>query len=112
MAWTVHLLDGRAPSPADLLRAATVGGAQALGFDEVGSLEAGKSADFLVLDAAHVIPAGAPTAESTEDLLSRILHRTGRSAVRQVFVAGELRHDRGKYRRAPGRAPSARRRAR
>jgi guanine deaminase len=94
MAWTVHLLDGRAPSPADLLRAATAGGARALGFDDVGSLEAGKSADFIVLDAGHVVPAGAPTTESTEDLLSRILHRAGRSAVRQVFVAGVLRHER------------------
>jgi guanine deaminase len=95
MAWTVHSLDGKAPSPGELLRAATIGGARALGFDDVGSLEAGKSADFIVLDTQHVIPAGAPTAESTEDLLSRILHRSGRSAVRQVYVAGVLRHERG-----------------
>lgn len=95
MAWAVHLLGGCAPSPADLLRAATLGGATALGFDgEVGSLEAGKSADFLILDARHIVPAGAPTAESTEDLLSRILHRAGRSAVRQVYVGGVLRHER------------------
>ena len=69
-----------------LLRTATVGGARALGFDDVGSLEQGKAADFIVLDAAHIVPPGAPTAESTDDLLSRILHRGGRSAVRQVYV--------------------------
>jgi cytosine/adenosine deaminase-related metal-dependent hydrolase len=36
------------------------------------------------------VPPGAPSAESTEDLLSRILHRAGRSAVRQVYVSGRL----------------------
>jgi guanine deaminase len=95
MSWTVYSLAGIAPPPAELLATATVGGARALGFDDVGSLEAGKSADFLVLDAGQIIPAGAPTAESTEDLLSRILHRAGRSAVRRVYVGGVLRHRRG-----------------
>ena len=94
MSWTVHLLDGRAPSPADLLRTATLGGARALGFDDVGSLEKGKAADFLVLDARQIVPAGAPTAQSSEDLLSRILHRAGRSSIKQVYVAGVLRHER------------------
>jgi len=88
MAWTVHSLAGCTPSAGELLRAATVDGAAALGFDEVGSLEVGKAADFIVLDREHVIPAGAPSAESTDDLLSRILHRAGRSAVRQVCVSG------------------------
>jgi guanine deaminase len=96
MSWTVYSLSGAAPGPAELLAAATIGGAKALGFDDVGSLEAGKAADFIVLDAGHIIPAGAPTAESTDDLLSRILHRAGRSAVRQVYVGGVLRHERGR----------------
>ncbi|MBE3100603.1 MAG: amidohydrolase family protein [Acidobacteria bacterium] len=90
MAWTVHSLAGHLIDAGDLLRTATLGGGAALGFDDVGSLEAGKSADFIVLDADHVIPAGAPTTESTDDLLSRILHRSGRSSIRQVYVAGRL----------------------
>ena len=94
-AWTVHLLAGAAPSAADLLRAATLGGAHALGFDDVGSLDAGKSADFILLDAARVIPPGAPDVESTDDLLSRILHRAGRSSIDRVYVAGRLIVDRG-----------------
>jgi guanine deaminase len=94
-AWTVHLLTGAAPEAADLLRAATLGGAHALGFDDVGSLEAGKSADFMLLDTARVIPPGAPDVESTDDLLSRILHRAGRSSISQVYVAGRLMVDNG-----------------
>ena len=90
MAWTVHSLAGQTLGPGDLLRTATLGGAAALGFDDVGSLEPGKSADFIVLDAEHVVPTGAPSAESTDDLLSRILHRSGRSSIRQVYVAGRL----------------------
>lgn len=94
MSWTIYSLKGPAPGAADLLATATLGGAKALGLEhEVGSLEAGKAADFVVLDAGHIIPAGAPTAESTEDLLSRILHRAGRSAVRQVFVSGVVKHE-------------------
>jgi guanine deaminase len=92
-AWTVHSLAGVAPNAADLLHAATLGGARALGFDGVGSLEAGKSADFILLDAARVIPPGAPDVESTEDLLSRILHRAGRSSIHQVYVGGRLAVD-------------------
>ena len=77
-----------------MLRAATVGGAKALGFDDVGSLEQGKAADFIVLDWRQIVPAGAPTTESTDDLLSRILHRATRSAIRQVYVSGVQRHER------------------
>ena len=56
--------------PAELMRAATLGGAEALGFeDEIGSLEAGKAADFVVLDRDHIVPPGAPSDESTDDLL-------------------------------------------
>jgi guanine deaminase len=101
MAWTVHSLAGSRPSAAELLRAATIGGAAALGFErEIGSLEPGKSADFIVLDRRHVMPPGAPSAESVDDLLSRILHRSGRSAVRRVYVAGRLVFEREES--APG----------
>lgn len=94
MAWTLHSLKGAPPDAGDLLRAATVEGAAALGFDDLGALRPGFVADFIVLDAAQVVPSGAPKAESTADLLSRILHRAGRSAVCQVYVAGVLRHER------------------
>lgn len=111
MAWTVHSLAGYMIDAGDLLRTATLGGAAALGFDEVGSLEAGKSADFIVLDADHIVPAVAPAAESTDDLLSRILHRAGRSSIRQVYVAGRLVAGDSPTASSPARPPSSRRAA-
>jgi len=107
MAWTVHSLAGHTIDAGDLLRTATLGGAAALGFDDVGSLEAGKSADFIVLDADHIMPAGAPTTESTDDLLSRILHRSGRSSIRQVYVAGRLVAERTTTSPSPPARPSS-----
>jgi cytosine/adenosine deaminase-related metal-dependent hydrolase len=47
-----HLSPGDAPTPADILRMATLDGAAALGLaDRVGSLRAGKRADLVLLDA-------------------------------------------------------------
>jgi guanine deaminase len=84
-AWMVHDAE---PPPAELLWAATLGGAKALGFADVGSLEKGKAADFLALDRRRIVPSGAPDLESTEDLLSRVLHRAARSAILSVHVSG------------------------
>ena len=89
VAWQIHATHkGKGPGPEDLLRLATLGGAAALGFNDIGSLEPGKAADFQVLDWNEIVPAGAPPAESAHDLVSRILHRGGRSAIREVYVAG------------------------
>ena len=90
MAWAIHAVSGPGgPGPEDLLRMATLGGAEALGFLETGSLEPGKSADFQVLDRNRIVPAGAPPAESTHELISRIVHRGDRVSLLQVYVAGK-----------------------
>jgi guanine deaminase len=89
VAWQIHATHkGKGPGPEDLLRLATLGGAAALGFHDIGSLEPGKSADFQVLGWNEIVPAGAPPAESAHDLVSRILHRGGRSSIRGIYVAG------------------------
>lgn len=87
------LATGTCGDPGTLLRAATRDGMEALGFPG-GALERGRPADFVVLDRERIVPPGAPGVESTHDVLSRIVHRGGRAAVRAVFVNGECIHDR------------------
>jgi 5-methylthioadenosine/S-adenosylhomocysteine deaminase len=65
------------------LRMATLGGARALGLDrEIGSIEAGKSADLVALDLrdANTQPLYRP--------VSQLVYAAGRHQVRQVWVQG------------------------
>ena len=73
----------------------TLGGAKALGWeDRIGNFAPGKAADLVVLDMAEALP-GRSTIEaleqsSSEELLSRLIHRGHRAQVREVFVQGEM----------------------
>jgi imidazolonepropionase len=63
-------------TPTTALAAATLNGASVLGLaDRHGSLDAGKRADFLVLDADHV---------------RNIPYRPGHNPVRATFVGGRI----------------------
>jgi len=65
-------------TPAEALKGATVYAAKAIGMDhKVGSVEAGKKADFVVLDAPSV---------------NFWMYHFGGNIIRQIFVAGELLH--------------------
>ena len=71
---------------ATLLELATLGGARALGLEsEIGSIEAGKCADLVVLDLAapHAQPEAA-------DLISRIVYSAQPADVRHVIVDGRI----------------------
>jgi atrazine chlorohydrolase/5-methylthioadenosine/S-adenosylhomocysteine deaminase/melamine deaminase len=78
-------MDVSAASADELLRLATLGGAEALGLaDEIGSLEEGKRADLCVLSlrAAHLTPA--------PNLAAALVWQANGSEVRDVMVDGEL----------------------
>jgi formimidoylglutamate deiminase len=77
-------IDGRDLS-ARLFEYATVGGAQALGFDS-GQLAAGRPADFFTVDLDHPSIAGA----SPDDLLPMVVFGLQRAAIRDVAVAGKM----------------------
>jgi 5-methylthioadenosine/S-adenosylhomocysteine deaminase len=74
----------------DALAMATIDGARALHLDHlIGSLEAGKRADLIVLDErlVHVLPRFDTTGQN---VYSRLVYGAGRDDVRHVMVNGQM----------------------
>ncbi|RYZ73058.1 MAG: TRZ/ATZ family hydrolase [Lysobacteraceae bacterium] len=66
------------------LRAATLGGARAMGFDHlVGSIEVGKQADLACVDLSAL------ETQPLHHVVSQIVYATGRHQVEDVWVAGK-----------------------
>ena len=81
----VHILDPTVMDALTVLRMATTEGARAIGLGSViGSLEKGKEADLIVLDAQkpHLVPMYNP--------VSQVVYAARGSDVRDVMVAGRL----------------------
>jgi len=74
--------DIRATSTAELLRAATVGGATALGRDDLGRLAPGMKADFVLIDLKH------PLMMPARDPLRSLVYTAADRAVTAVYVDG------------------------
>lgn len=75
--------DARAVPAATALRMATLNGAKALGLEaETGSLEQGKSADFIAVDLS------AASTTPVYDVISQLVYAAGRDQVTDVWVAG------------------------
>ena len=71
-------------SAATILEMMTIRGAEALGIaDEVGSLEVGKAADFVVVDANH------PSLVGTTDPVQQLVYAAGPEHVESVYIAGQ-----------------------
>ncbi|HTL15513.1 MAG TPA: TRZ/ATZ family hydrolase [Thermomonas sp.] len=71
------------------LRAATLGGARALGFDHlVGSIEPGKQADLACVDLAQL------ETQPLHHVVSQLVYATGRHQVDDVWIAGARKLDR------------------
>ncbi len=75
--------------PLDWLRMGTLGGARALGIDgAVGSVEVGKEADMILVDAAFIAPVPGVEDDDPADLMSRLIFRPHPDMVRATFVRG------------------------
>lgn len=68
------------------LRAATLGGARAIGFEHlVGSIEAGKQADLVCVDLSAL------ETQPLHHVVSQLIYATGRHQVSDVWIAGKPR---------------------
>lgn len=75
--------DAAALDAFEALRAATLGGANALGFgDRIGSIETGKQADLVCVDL------GALETQPLHHVVSQLIYATGRNQVSDVWIAG------------------------
>ena len=86
-AFTLGRVRSHAPaelSMSDVFRAATTGGAQALGRDDIGRIAPGARADLVLVDLAH--PAMRPGVDPLRSLVFTAADR----AVRDVYVDGRL----------------------
>lgn len=90
-AYKVQQVQNISLSPFHLWYMATLGGARVLSLDaETGSLERGKSADFLVLNlrATPLLELRSRRASSIEDLLAALIFMGDDRAVARSFIAG------------------------
>jgi len=98
-AYKVQQVQSVSLSPFHLWYLATLGGARALRLDaETGSLEAGKSADFLVIDphATPLLSMRTGRASSLVDLLAGLIFMGDDRAVMRSVIAGRIVSERGK----------------
>ncbi len=75
--------DPRTMNSTDLFNAATIGGARALGRDDIGRLTPGCRADIVLVDMTH------PMMRPTHDPVRSLIYAAGDRAIRTVFVDGE-----------------------
>ena len=98
MVLRTHRVPGMAddvPTPAQVFRMATAGGAKTTAFgDSIGALEVGRGADLVLIDWNQV---SYPYLDAETPLLDAVLQRAKTSGVRTVVCDGEVIYSDGKF---------------
>ena len=88
-------MDDEVPTPAQVFRMATSGGAKTTPFaDTIGALEVGRAADIVLIDWREI---SYPYLDPETPLLDAVLQRAKTSGVRTVICDGEVIYDDGKF---------------
>jgi 5-methylthioadenosine/S-adenosylhomocysteine deaminase len=75
--------NAHAVTAAKIFTAATIGGARALGRDDLGRISPGAKADFVMVDISH------PAMQPLYDPIRSLIYAAGERAIRHVFVGGQ-----------------------
>lgn len=87
----VHTGDPKAVTPADALRAATVGGAKAQGRTDSGVLKKGMKADLIVIDISQA------NMHPVHNLINNLVYSCSGKDVVMTMVDGKVLYDNGEY---------------
>jgi cytosine/adenosine deaminase-related metal-dependent hydrolase len=88
-------MDDEVPTPAQVFRMATSGGAKTTPFaDTIGALEPGRAADMVLIDWRQI---SYPYLDAETPLLDAVLQRAKTSGVRTVICDGDVIYDEGKF---------------
>jgi len=88
-------MDDEVPTPAQVFRMATSGGAATTPFaDTIGTLEVGRAADMVLIDWREV---SSPYLDPETPLLDAVLQRAKTSSVRTVICDGDVIYQDGKF---------------
>jgi 5-methylthioadenosine/S-adenosylhomocysteine deaminase len=79
----VAAVQTHAVTAGDIFTAATIGGARALGRDDLGRIAPGAKADFVMVDITH------PAMQPLYDPVRSLVYAAGERAIRHVFVGGQ-----------------------
>ncbi len=90
-------MDDDVPTPAQVFRMATSGGARTTGFaGRIGTLEVGRAADMVLLDWEQI---SYPYLDAETPTLDALVLRAKAGGVRTVLCAGEVIYDQGRFTR-------------
>lgn len=87
----VSCMDATAVDAAEVLRMATVGGAQAMGLNDCDVLAEGKQADLIMIDLNQ------PNMQPINNIVKNLVYSGSKQNVKMTMIAGKILYEDGKF---------------